>query len=90
MTVDPEAVERARALLEESSRVDARGISLLVEGDDVVLAGAVSTPEEATVAAMIVEQEVGSVVDNLRVDTALREGTDGPADVERVASLARR
>jgi hypothetical protein len=83
MSVDPEAVERAQALLEESDRVDAREITLVVKGDEVILSGAVSTPEEATVAAMLVEQEVGAVVDDLRVETSLREGLSDPVDAER-------
>jgi hypothetical protein len=74
MTPDPEALERARALLEESPRVDASHLELRVEGGTVVLTGAVASPEEATAAAMLVEQELPEVVDDLLIEPSLREG----------------
>jgi hypothetical protein len=80
---DPTAddlVERVRARLAGSVRVDASRIRARQEGEQVVLAGAVATPEEAVVALMLAELEADTVIDDLVVDPFLREG-----DVEAAA-----
>jgi hypothetical protein len=84
MRIDPEAVEQVRAVLADSTRVDDRRISVRIEHDEVVLGGAVATPEEATVAAMLAEQVVPEVVNAIQVDPALREGTGEPRPAEHV------
>lgn len=85
---DDDILARIRAVLEGSPRIDAARIEVLRDGEDVVLRGAVATPEEASVAAMIVEGRAGDVVrptgdsyglltvrNELRVDPGLREVT---------------
>jgi hypothetical protein len=87
MRIDPESVEQVRAALAESPRVDERRISVHVEHDEVVLRGAVATPQEASVAAMIAEREVPGVVNALQVDPGLREGVDEPDEAERTDDI---
>lgn len=75
MTADDETLARIRAALEDETRVDAARVEVAREGHDVVLRGAVATPEEATVAAMIAERDTQGVRNDLRVDAGLREAT---------------
>lgn len=75
MTVDDETLARIRSALRDAERVDAGRVEVTRDGGDVVLRGAVATPEEATVAALIAEQDVESVRNDLRVDPGLREAT---------------
>ncbi|HVL99651.1 MAG TPA: BON domain-containing protein [Egibacteraceae bacterium] len=82
MAPDDDTLDRIRAALDESVRVDPERVEILREGDDVVLRGAVATPEEASVAAMIAEREVERVRSELRVDAGLRERTTGGAGPE--------
>lgn len=74
MTIDDETLARIRVALEDSSRVDADRLQVAADGEEVVLRGAVATPEEATVAAMIAEQDAPTVRNELLVDAGLREG----------------
>jgi len=78
MRIDPEALEEVRAVLDDSPRVDAQRVGVSIEHDEVVLRGTVATPEEAEFAAMLAEEIVPAVVNELRVDPALREGTVDP------------
>lgn len=73
MTVDDETIARIRQKLTDAQRVDARRIELhRGDDDDVHLLGSVPTPEEATVAAMVAEEEALIVENHLRVDPGLR------------------
>jgi hypothetical protein len=83
MGIEPEAVggdevEAIRAALEESPRVDERRISVQIEHGEVVLRGAVATPREASVAALIAEREVPEAINAIQIDPALREGVGEP------------
>lgn len=80
MTIDDETLARIRVALEDSSRVDADRLQVTADGEDVVLRGAVATPEEATVAAMIAEQDTPTVRNELLVDAGLREGAGAAGD----------
>lgn len=82
MTIDDETLARIRAALEESARVDAARLQVAQDGQEVVLRGAVATPEEATVAAMIAEQDTPTVRNELLVDAGLREGAGAAAGEE--------
>jgi len=86
MDFDDLAVIKER--LEESERIDARRIELdLQDPDTVVLRGSVAEPEEATAAAMLVEQFAPRVVNQLRADRNLREGAVDPVDTEAAVPL---
>ncbi|HWD46784.1 MAG TPA: BON domain-containing protein [Actinomycetota bacterium] len=75
MAVDGEVLERIRERLRVSTRVGDERIDVATRDDDVVLLGAVATPEEATVAGQLAEEYATSVVNELEVDRGLREGS---------------
>lgn len=89
MAIDDETLARIRVALEDSSRVDAARLDVSRDGQEVVLRGAVATPEEATVAAMIAEQDTLTVRNELLVDAGLREGA-GAAAEEQPSSAPQR
>jgi BON domain len=76
MAVDVDVLERIRERLRVSTRVGDERIEVATRDDDVVLLGAVATPEEATVAGQLAEEYATSVVNELQVDRGLREGFD--------------
>jgi hypothetical protein len=82
MAVDAEVLEQIRERLRVSTRVDDERIEVATRDDDVVLLGAVASPEEATVAGQLAEEYASSVVNELQVDRGLREGTEEPLDTE--------
>ena len=82
MAVDVDVLERIRERLRVSTRVDDERIEVATRDDDVVLLGAVATPEEATVAGQLAEEYADSVVNELQVDRGLREGIEEPVDTE--------
>jgi BON domain-containing protein len=82
MTVDADVLERIRERLQVSTRVGDERIEVATRDDDVVLLGAVATPEEATVAGQLAEEYANSVVNELQVDRGLREGIEEPAETE--------
>jgi hypothetical protein len=82
MAVDVEVLERIRERLRVSTRVDDERIEVATRDDDVVLLGAVASPEEATVAGQLAEEYAGSVVNELQVDRGLREVVEEPLDTE--------
>jgi hypothetical protein len=82
MAVDVDVLDRIRERLRVSTRVGDHRIEVAARGDDVVLLGAVATPEEATVAAQLAEQYAPSVVNELQVDRGLREGLEEPVETE--------
>jgi hypothetical protein len=82
MAVDAEVLERIRERLRVSTRVDDERIEIATRDDDVVLLGAVASPEEATVAGQLAEEYATSVVNELQVDRGLREVVEEPLDTE--------
>jgi hypothetical protein len=82
MAVDSEVLERIRERLRVSTRVGDERIEVATRDDDVVLLGAVATPEEATVAGQLAEEYATSVVNELVVDRGLREWIEEPQDTE--------
>jgi BON domain len=82
MAVDSEVLERIRERLRVSTRVGDERIEVATRDDDVVLLGAVATPEEATVAGQLAEEYTTSVVNELQVDRGLREWIEEPQDTE--------
>lgn len=91
MSVDDETIARIRQKLDEAERVDAGRIELAHGDDHVRLRGSVSTPEEATVAAMVAEEELAPVQNQLQVDPGLRavpdqSQTEQPAEPGGVAA----
>jgi BON domain len=82
MAVDGEVLERIRERLRVSTRIGDERIEVATRDDDVVLLGAVASPEEATVAGQLAEQYATSVVNELQVDRGLREGAEEPRDTE--------
>ena len=82
MAVDVDVLERIRERLRVSTRVGDERIEVATRDDDVVLLGAVATPEEATVAGQLAEEYADSVVNELQVDRGLREGIEEPLDTE--------
>jgi hypothetical protein len=82
MAVDADVLERIRERLRVSTRVDDERIEVATRDDDVVLLGAVASPEEATVAGQLAEEYATSVVNELQVDRGLREGVEEPLDTE--------
>ena len=67
----------------ESTRVEDDRIEVATRDDDVVLLGAVASPEESTVAGQLAEEYATSVVNELQIDRGLREGfDDDPLDTE--------
>jgi hypothetical protein len=82
MAVDADVLERIRERLRVSTRVGDERIEVATRDDDVVLLGAVATPEEATVAGQLAEEYADSVVNELQVDRGLREWVEEPRDTE--------
>jgi hypothetical protein len=82
MTVDVDVLERIRERLRVSIRVGDERIEVAARDDDVVLLGAVASPEEATVAGQLAEEYATSVVNELQVDRGLREEIEEPVDAE--------
>jgi hypothetical protein len=78
-SMDPDPAAGVREALDASERVDARLIDVEVDGDLVVLRGLVASAEEADVAVLLAEQRAGAVVNQLRVDPAVREQPTEPA-----------
>jgi hypothetical protein len=78
MPVSPEVLDQVRAALAEAPTVEDARIDVRPEGDAVVLAGAVPTPEQAEVAAMIAARHADSVANRLLVDAHLREDPTVP------------
>jgi hypothetical protein len=76
MAVDADVLERIRERLRVSTRVGDERIEVATRDADVVLLGAVASPEEATVAGQLAEEYATSVVNELQVDRGLREGFD--------------
>lgn len=81
-----ETIDRVRAVLADSDRVDAGRIEV-AEGDaGLVLRGAVPSAEQASVALLLAQRHADAVTNQLRVDANLREGPgvsgdEGNADV---------
>jgi hypothetical protein len=67
-------LERVRARLDASPRLDASRVELRVAGGRLVLLGAVASAEESSAVVALAEQEAGDVVDDLLVEPSLREG----------------
>jgi hypothetical protein len=82
MAVDVDVLERIRERLRVSTRVGDERIEVATRDDDVVLLGAVATPEEATVAGQLAEEYADSVVNELEVDRGLRDWVEEPEDTE--------
>ena len=82
MAVDLDVLEQIRERLRVSTRVDDERIEVATRDDDVVLLGAVATPEEVTVAGQLAEEYATSVVNELQVDRGLREEVEEPLDTE--------
>jgi hypothetical protein len=82
MAVDVDVLERIRERLRVSTRVDDERIEVATRDDDVVLLGAVASPEEATVAGQLAEEYADSVVNELQIDRGLREVVEEPLDTE--------
>jgi hypothetical protein len=82
MAVDVDVLERIRERLRVSTRVDDERIEVATRDDDVVLLGAVASPEEATVAGQLAEEYADSVVNELQIDRGLREMVEEPLDTE--------
>jgi hypothetical protein len=85
MAVDQDLLEEIRERLRVSTRVGDERVEVAARGDDVVLLGAVASPEEATVAGQLAEQYASSVVNELQVDRGLREVVEAPLDAEPAA-----
>jgi hypothetical protein len=77
-----DVLERIRERLRVSTRVDDERIEVATRDDDVVLLGAVASPEEATVAGQLAEEYADSVVNELQIDRGLREMVEEPLDTE--------
>ena len=82
MAVDLDVLEQIRERLRVSTRVDDERIEVATRDDDVVLLGAVASPEEATVAGQLAEEYADSVVNELQIDRGLREVVEEPLDTE--------
>ena len=81
--IDPDDLASVAAALEDSDRVDSGRIRVDSDGGEVVLRGAVATPEEAAAAALLAEGIAPRVRSELRVDHNLREGLDDVEPGER-------
>jgi hypothetical protein len=82
MAVDVDVLNQIRERLRVSTRVGDDRVEVAARDDDVVLLGAVATPEEADVAAQLAELYASSVVNELQVDRGLREGIEDLLDTE--------
>ena len=74
--MDAEVLQQIRQRLRVSTRVGDERIEVATRDDDVVLLGAVASPEEADVAAQLAGEYATSVVNELQIDRGLREGFD--------------
>jgi BON domain len=80
--MDADVLEQIRERLRVSTRVGDERIEVASRDDDVVLLGAVASPEEATVAGQLAEEYAGSVVNELQIDRGLRDRYEGSPDSE--------
>jgi BON domain len=78
MPIDADVLDQIRDRLRVSTRVSDERIEVAARDDDVVLLGAVASPEEATVAGQLAEVYATSVVNELQVDRGLREVVEEP------------
>jgi hypothetical protein len=78
MPIDADVLDQIRDRLRVSTRVSDERIEVAARDDDVVLLGAVASPEEATVAGQLAEVYATSVVNELQVDRGLRERVEEP------------
>ena len=65
MAVDADVLEQIRERLRVSTRVEDDRIEVATRDDEVVLLGAVSSPEESTVSGQLVGEYAPSVVNEL-------------------------
>lgn len=82
MALDADTVQQVRARLRVSTAVNDERIELARQGQQLVLQGAVATPEEASIALELAEEVAGDVIDDLRVDPDLRSETEDLLDGE--------
>ena len=73
--MDPDDVAEISVALEESDRVDHSRIAVEAADDAIVLRGAVATTDAAHVAEIIASEYTDNVINELRIDRGLREGT---------------
>ncbi len=91
MAIDPDQPDVVLEALRAADAVDARGIAVTGDGDDLVLRGTVATFEESSAAQLIAEQHADRVRNELNVDVNVREGVGDPDDenTPRVAESLR-
>lgn len=77
MAIDPDQPDVVLEALRAADGVDARGINVIGEDDDLVLRGTVATFEESSAAQLIAEQLSDRVRNELHVDVNFREGVSG-------------
>ncbi len=77
MAIRPEVLDLIQEALDRADGVDPSDIDLELDGDAVVLRGAVSTFEEASAAALLAEEHASAVRNELRIDPNLRENPVG-------------
>jgi len=78
---DQGSLDVIREALADSGGVELDRVELSLDDGAVVLRGAVSTTEQASLAEMLAEQHAGEVRNLLRVDSGLREDHSDPATV---------
>ena len=76
MVTDPDQPAVVLEALQAADTVDARAITVVADGDTVVLQGSVATFEESSAAQNVAETHADEVRNELRVDVNLREGLD--------------
>ena len=76
MAIDPDQPDVVLEALHAADAVDARGIAVAGDGDDLVLRGTVATFEQSSAAQLIAEQHADSVRNELHVDVNFREDVD--------------
>lgn len=81
MAIDSDQFEIVLEALRAAEGVDARGVTVLADGDIIVLRGTVATFEESSAAQLIAEQHGDRVRNELHVDVNFREGLSATGDV---------
>ena len=76
MAIDPDLPDVVREALRAADAVDARGIDVTGDDEDLVLRGTVATFEESSAAQLVAEQHAVRVRNELHVDVNFREGLD--------------
>ena len=80
MAMDTDQIDEVREALAAAETINAHDVDVTLDGDVVVLTGAVATFEESSAAMQIASEHADQVRSELRVDPNVREGVAGTGE----------